>query len=220
MSEQFVLAAQPRDMAVKPKALRRQGGVPGTIYGPEMSAASVQTTATELERMLRTVGTSSVVSVTVEGWTEPLLAIVREVQRHPVTGRPTHVDLYRVLAGRAIRSEVPVVGHGLAPALREGALVTQLVEAIEVECLPENMPHALVADLTRLAGLHASITAADLAVPEGVTLLIEPDTDIFQVVLPRGMEEEEVKPAEAEAAAAAPVAAAPAAAAAPAPTKK
>jgi large subunit ribosomal protein L25 len=206
MPDQYTLAAQPRDVATKAKALRRQDIVPGTVYGRDFEAQSVQVARKEMERLLHYAGTSSLITMTVEGWAEPLRTLVRDVQRDPVNQRLTHVDFYRVVAGQRIRSEVPVVAHGEAPVAKEGGIITQIVESVEVECLPEDMPHLLVADISKLVGLHSRITAADLIMPENVMLLSEPDTDIFQVVLPRGLEEEEAAPAEAAEAAEAPAA--------------
>jgi large subunit ribosomal protein L25 len=122
---------------------------------------------------------------------------VRDVQHDPVTGRVTHVDLYRVVAGQTVRVAVPIIQVGDAPVLAGGANITQLVESIEVECLPADMPEHIVADMTKLVTVQDRITVADLNIPENVRVLSDMDLDVIQVSAAHDLEAELEAEAEA-----------------------
>ena len=191
MAETLTLAAAPRDTAKTAKVLRREGTVPGTLYGREYDVRSLQFEYRALQRMIRTAGTSRFVELAIEGLEEENTILVRDVQRDPVTDRILHVDLYRILAGQEIRNQVPLVLVGEAPVIELGAMVSQVVESIEVLCLPKDMPTYIEADLTSLTELNSHLAVGDLAIPEGVAVLTSPALAIVQITIPRGLEEEE-----------------------------
>jgi large subunit ribosomal protein L25 len=191
MAELITIAAQQRDVSdQKAKALRRAGIIPGVIYGSDFESRSLQFGARELAAVYRRAGTSSLVSVQLEG-EEALDAFFRDVQRDPVTGQILHVDFYHVVAGQAIHNTVPVLPQGEAPVIELGAIVAQVSEAIDLECLPRDMPPYVVADLTVLDAPGQHIVAGDLDLPDGVTLISDPEMELFQVNMPRAMLEEE-----------------------------
>ena len=201
MAEAITITAQRREVSPKgretPKALRRAGYVPGVIYGADFESLSLQFSARELTRVYRRAGSSSLVSLQLEG-EESLSAFFREVQRDPVHGQILHVDLYHIVAGQAIHNSIPVFSRGHAPVTELGATVTQTVETIEIECLPKDMPPYLVADLTTLDSISSHLVAGDLQLPDGVTLLSDPEMELFQVNLPRTVLEEEALEGEIE----------------------
>jgi large subunit ribosomal protein L25 len=204
------LAAKPRDVSMNPKALRRAEVIPGVVYGHNYAPKAVQFDYFPLARTVLQAGTSHFVSLTIEGEPEAQRVLVREVQRHPVTSRIMHIDLMAVMAGERIRIEVPLVQRGEAPAIQLGGIVVQLLGALQVECLPDDMPAEFRLDLSRLTDLHSHLSVADLEIPENVTVLTPADTDLIQVSVPRAVaaEEAEVAPpvqaVEGEAAPAAP----------------
>jgi large subunit ribosomal protein L25 len=111
------------------------------------------------------------------------------VQRDPVTSRLLHIDLYRTQAGEAVRLTVPLVHVGEAPVVEVGGVVLSLLDELEIECLPRDVPEAIHVDLSSLVDMQSVITVADLAIPEGVTVLTDPETDVVRVSLPTKMEE-------------------------------
>ena len=181
MSSHITLAAQWRDANITARALRRQQLVPGVVYGREFESRSIQFQYLPVERAILRAGTSQLIDLSVEGEDEQYLTLVRDVQRDPVTSRVTHVDLYRVVAGQTVRVAVPIIQMGVAPVSAEGANITQLMESIDVECLPADMPEHIVADMTTLATFQDHITVADLAIPENVRVLSDMDLDVIQV---------------------------------------
>jgi large subunit ribosomal protein L25 len=192
-SNRYTVTAQTRDGGTRARALRRQQMVPGVVYGRDFEPRQVQFPYLTIERLIQRAGTSSIIGLSIEGEPEPYMALIRAVQRDPVTDRIMHVDFYRVVAGQTIRSSVPVVQEGESPiAAADMATITQLLDAVEVECLPADMPQSIVVDISGLTELSDRITAADLVVPENVRILTPPDTEIIQVTALRAEEEEEV----------------------------
>ncbi len=209
MATMISLAAQPRDAAQTPKALRRAQIIPGVVYGHNAKTVSVQFDAPLLLRTIQRAGTSHLIALSIQGEETSRNVLVREVQRDPVTSRILHVDLYATVAGERIRITVPLVQRGTAPAEKLGGMVMQPLDTLEVECLPENMPEFIEVDLTRLETMHSRLTVADLAIPADVTVLTPADAEVVGVTLARmKAEAEEVvaAPAVGEAAAAAPAA--------------
>ncbi len=214
MATEIRLAAQPRDTQRSVNALRRDGFVPGVVYGHGFATKGIQFSATGLSRLLNTAGSAHIIQLDLGGETH--MTLVRDIQRDPVTAALLHVDLYRVVATEKITSQVRVVHRGRAPALDLGGSLSQFVEVIEIECLPADLPDTIEVSVESLASFHAAITVGDLPIPAGVAVLTPADTEVFRVTPPRVSREEEEKPAEATeaatAAAATPAAAAPAAA--------
>jgi len=203
MPDMISLTAQPRDPSAKPKALRRAQIVPGVIYGHGFETRSIQFSYMAIERVVRQAGTSRLISVQIEGDSEVHNALIREVQRDPVTDRILHVDLYRIVADEPIRNEVPLVQRGKAPAEDLGGTVSQLLESIEVECLPKDMPEAIIIDLSKLTEINSFLRVADLDIPEGVQVLTDPEAEVIRVMAPRGLTAAELAEEEAAAEAAA-----------------
>ena len=119
------------------------------------------------------------------------MALFRDVQRDPVSRAILHVDLYSVVAGQVITSTVPIVLVGEAPVTLEGMSVTQLVSELDIECLPQDLPSAIVVDVSVLVDESSAVAFEDLDIPLGVTVLEPPESDIVRVHVPRAVEEEE-----------------------------
>jgi large subunit ribosomal protein L25 len=190
MADMLTLVVAPRDSQTN-KALRRAAFLPATVYGRDFTAQSVQVGYRDMESMLAQAGTSSVLLLAVEGQAEPHMVLLRDVQRDPVTNRILHLDFYRVIAGDTIRNEVPLVVVGVAPVIELGAVVSQVLNALEIECMPKDMPHSIHVDVSGLKEMHHSIKVSDLVIPPGVDVLTDLDADVIQVLMPRAMMEEE-----------------------------
>jgi len=199
MASLITLTALPRSADAKPKALRRAHYVPGVLYGPQYATRPLQFESAVLQRVLQQAGTSHLIELNIDGQDGSELVLVREIQRHPVTRALLHVDLFRTQADVAIRLEVPIVHRGTAPAIAHGGYVNTLLDALEVECLPRDVPESIVADLSTLVDMDSEITVADLRVPEGVTVLTPVDTVVVRPAISAQKEEVEAPAAEAPA---------------------
>jgi large subunit ribosomal protein L25 len=197
------LAADERTVTGKQvKELRREGFVPGVLYGREFDSLSLQFDERVLSRVLSQVGGSQLISVNVEGKKAPEMALVREVQRDPIRGTVLHVDLYRVLMTERLTAEVPLAVVGESPIItkNEGILLHGL-SSIEVECLPGDLVDSIEVDLSTLLQVDDAIMVADLAIPAGIDVLTDPEETVVRVaplaeeeVIPIGPEVEEILP--------------------------
>lgn len=199
-TEQVELAAEKRAVLGKRvKQLRRQGWVPGVMYGHGFSPLALQFEERILRQLLSKVGGSRLVSVKIKGMKQPEIALVRDVQRDPIRDTLLHVDFYRVQMTERLTAEIPLVIVGESPVVeaRTGILL-QGISAIEVECLPGDLVDAIEVDLSDLVEIDQGVYVRDLAVPAGIEILADPDEMIVRVApleaeeLPE--EEEEVVP--------------------------
>jgi large subunit ribosomal protein L25 len=182
------------------KRLRREGVTPVHLYGPGVPSASLQVDTVALEKVLRQVGTGHPISITVGSSRKGLMALIREVQRDYLTGAPLHVDFFQVKADEEVVTEVPISITGESPAVKAG-LGTLLVnmQHIKVECLPEDIPTSIEADIGHLDEPGHAIHVEDLKPVAGCILQASPTEMVVKVVARRKVEPEEVKEAEVKA---------------------
>ncbi len=127
-------------------------------------------------------------------------ALIREIQRHPVSDDIIHVDLYKVDMTQEIETEIPLEFIGVSPAVEEleGNLITNK-DAIKVRCLPNKLVSELQVDISTLKTFEDLVHISDIVIPEGIEVLDDPEEVVVQVTPPRS--EEELAEMEAEAAA-------------------
>ena len=192
--DQATLTAEKRSVVGKQtKQLRRDGWVPGVIYGHGFEPLVVQFGQRPLDRLLAHVGGSQLVQVIVTGREEPETVLVRDVQRDVITRALIHVDLYRVRMTERLRAEVPLILVGESPmvASREGILL-QGISSVEVECLPGDLVDAIEVDISLIVTLDQALLVRDLPVPSGIDILADPDEMVVRVVPLQEEEEAEV----------------------------
>jgi large subunit ribosomal protein L25 len=179
MTDELILRAEPREIhGKKVKRLRREGLVPGVVYGPVVdNTVSVSVNRREFERFFNRNGHSTVVTLEWDGGSQPVL--VREVQIDPVTRDPLHVDFFAPNMRVVLRASVPVILHNLGD--HEGVL-QNLLNEVEVEALPADLPHQIDADASALAAVGDSIHVRDLSVPAGVTTITDGEEMVASLV--------------------------------------
>ncbi len=185
MADLMNLAAEPRDRNRTTRALRRDGVIPGVLYGNQYDSRSLQFDELDLRRLVSAVGMTRLIKLEIEGTGDTETILIREVQRDPVTERILHVDLYRIVAGQLMTSTVQLITEGEAPAIEEGGVVNQLLDELDIECMPEDLPESIIVDVSVLIDLDSVITIADLPIPEGVTVLHDHADAVARVVIPR-----------------------------------
>jgi large subunit ribosomal protein L25 len=199
MPEMRTLDAKPRDLAATPRALRREGWIPGVLYGYGYDSRSLQFDEHTLQQIIRSVGTTRLLDLSIEGESQREIVLVRDLQRDSVSGRLLHIDLYRTIAGQAITSTVPLIAVGEAPAVELGGVAHMLLDQLEIECLPRDLPDSITVDLGALTEMDSAILISDLDIPTGVTVLGDMDAPVARMVVPRAAIELEAEE-EAEAA--------------------
>jgi large subunit ribosomal protein L25 len=188
------LNASPRQLLGKrARRLYREGKLPAVVYGHNAAPTPLTLDRLEFQRVFVKSGRTHLVDLLVDGKTEKVL--VREIQTHPRRLGPIHVDFYQVNLTEKIRVEVPVHLTGESAAVKRGdADILQPLHAVEVECLPTDIPEAFEVDLTPLAEIESEFRVSELKVPSGVTMLVEPDELVVKIVHKREMKIEEEVP--------------------------
>lgn len=180
------------------RSLRRQGKVPGVIYGHDRSPESLAVDSTALAKLLGDISASTtIVDVTIDD-RAPVKTLIREIQRDSL--RPAeilHLDFYEIRADEAVTVEVPVHLVGIPDGVRNfGGVLDHSLRDLEVEVLPADIPESIDLDVTSLAIGH-SLFVRDIKLEKGV-ILNDPDTPVCTVVAPRTEEAPAAVPEEAE----------------------
>ena len=200
MSEQLTLPAEARERAGKgaSRALRREGRVPAVIYGEKKEPVSVHVEEKLLARMLSTGHfMNSVIMVEVGG--KPNRTLPKDVQFHPVTSRPIHVDFVRIGEHAQVHVNVPVrfVDEDDAPGLKRGGVLNVVRHELEMVCDAAKIPNEIVISLAGLE-IGDAVHISSVSLPEGSKSAIDDrDFTVATVVAPSAMkaEEEEAAPA-------------------------
>ncbi|MCX7964186.1 MAG: 50S ribosomal protein L25 [Candidatus Sumerlaea chitinivorans] len=186
--EKVALKVKPRLVTGKGpnRRLRASGQIPAVIYGAGAQPEKVTLDAHELQLLLQKYGASAMFTLTRDDGNsgEEVNAVIREIQRDPVTRRILHVDLYHVRMDVEAEFEVPVHAVGNAIGVREGGILETLRHTVEVRCLPGLLPKAIEADISGLRINH-SFHASDLKLPEGVKLVTDPEEVLFNILPPK-----------------------------------
>ncbi len=201
MSDIHKLAAEPRERAGKgaARAERRAGRVPGVVYGAKKDPVMLTIDPRDLRREISGGGFfATLFDVQVNGVTERVLP--RDLQLHPVTDQPLHVDFLRVSAATRINVNVPVVFHNEeeSPGLKRGGVLNVVRYEIELNCRADAIPPQIDLDLTG-RDIGDSIHISEVTLPDGVEPTItDRDFTIASIAAPSVMpEEEEEEAAEA-----------------------
>jgi large subunit ribosomal protein L25 len=172
------------------RRLRARGFVPGVIYGKGDGADAFAISERELRRALTgDHGTHAILDV-VLGGKKVRHAVLKEFQLHPTRGRLVHVDLQEVRLDQPIQAAVAVELVGEPEGVTAGGVLTQVAREVHVEALPMEVPDRLELDVSGL-GIGDSMRVADVAAPEGVTILDDPDAVVATVGQPTRVEEPE-----------------------------
>jgi large subunit ribosomal protein L25 len=173
MANQYTLAAEHRDDAGKgaSRRLRREGKVPGIIYGGGKAAEGVAFDGNDLLRKMEHEGFfSSILNVNIGG--DTMQAFVRDYQIHPARRAVLHLDLQRVIATEKIKIAVPFhfINEAACRGVKEsGASISHLLTEIEVSCLPKDLPEYIEIDVGPM-GLNDMVHLSDLKLPDGVEI--------------------------------------------------
>jgi large subunit ribosomal protein L25 len=178
------------------RALRRAGRVPAVLYGGTGESVHFSLDPIQLDKELRQGFLSKIFELSLHGKKEK--ALPRDVQFHPVTDRPLHVDFLRVVKGEKITVAVPLnfINELESPGIKRGGVLNIVLHSLDITSDVDHIPSSIDVDLTGLE-IHDSIHLKDLQLPKGaVPAHPERDNDIANIVAPTVMKkvagEEEV----------------------------
>lgn len=181
--EQMELRAHTRKlMGKKARFLRRQGLTPVHLFGHDIESLSLQCDTGQLEQLMVLAGRTKLVGLKLDGAKKLRSAVVREVQRDPLSGGLVHVDFYQVSMEEKIKVEVPIVLVGEAPALKsKGNILSHELNILHIECLPDRIPSIVEVDVSSLAEEDQSIHVQDIVLGEGIAVLDDPEHVVVKV---------------------------------------
>jgi len=183
----------------KVRFLRRGGLVPCNIYGQGIESQPVQVEARKLGQIIARAGGTDLIALKIGGTDTPGMVLIRDVQRNPMTGEPIHVDFYQVNMAEKLKADVPLVFIGIAPALKlKNVSLLHAMTALQIEALPDDLPHNIEVDISSLALPEQSIHVKDLKVSSKITILADPDQMLIKVAEVRKAVEEVPAAAAAE----------------------
>ncbi len=166
----------------KTRFLRRQGLTPAHLFGPGVESMALQCDTSELQGIIAEKGTTRLVNIKVGGEKEARSVFVREIQRNALTGNLIHVDLYQVNKTEKIKVALPVIFIGASPALKKkNNIIEHIVNELDVECLPDDLPPQIEIDISVLADVNQSISVRDIKLKPGVTIVAPPDQLIVKI---------------------------------------
>ena len=196
MADTLTVSLDPRTVTGKKvKGLRKTGIIPVHLYGQGIDSQSLQCDAKIMYRLLSQAGMNTPITVTVVGQDEPRLTFIREIQWHPVRGELLHVDFLNVDVANEITTTVPITLTGDAPAVHTvpDASVVQLLRETEVRALPLDVPSELTADVGTIVEPGDVVRLSEVAIPEGVELMMDVEEVVARLEIARAeVEEEEI----------------------------
>ncbi len=186
--EKFELQAQARSEQ-SPKNIRNDGMIPAIVYGQDKATEHISVPYAAFEKVFRKAGESTIITLNVEGKEKNVL--IQDTQRHYLNNKFLHADFYEVSMTEKLTAHVPLEFVGVSKSVKEnaGVLITVLNE-IEVECLPADLPHALQVDISVLQEFNDSIHVRDIPISDKVTVLTAGEEVVATVKAPRTIEEE------------------------------
>jgi large subunit ribosomal protein L25 len=207
--ETLEIRVDPREKKRKrdAKRLLRSGKIPGILYGPKTQPVALALDKREFSSRVADLEGSHLVRLKSESAAlADKVALVKEMQYHPISGDVIHTDLYEVDLTAKITVNVPLHFVGKAEGVVRGGILQPIVREIEVECLPLDIPAYFEVDVSRL-DIGDSVHIEEISMPEGVTAVYETNLALVAVVPPTVEEAPAAAAAPVEGAEAAPAAA-------------
>ena len=181
--------AKLRDLKEQNKVLRKQGSIPAVLYGHNVKNQNLSINAVEFEKALKLAGESTIVDLSVDGKNFPVL--IQDVQLDNLSYRPMHADFYVVSMTEKLKANVVIEFVGEAPAVKTlGGVLFKQTSEIQVECLPADLPHNIVVDISVLKTFEDAIHVKDLKISGNVKVLSPADETVVKVQPPRDIEKE------------------------------
>ena len=183
------------------RVLRREGKIPAILYGPDTQPILLSVNTHEFELLLKDYNVSQMVLdlVVINGKTLNKSVMIKELQTHPVSQNPLHIDFYEISMTRKIRVNVPIVTTGKAAGEELGGVVQIVRRELEVLCLPGEIPDSISLDISSLE-IGDSLHVEDINVEGDIEIPAETNFTILTVTTPKveAVEEEEVEEEEVE----------------------
>jgi large subunit ribosomal protein L25 len=186
-SKSPTIEVRDRDFSVNPRRLRREGRLPATYYGKGSDPVSFDVDKKSFTYLYYSQNPNLIL---LDKQGEILSAMVKTVQIDPVSGDILNIEFLQIKEGQKVKLSLPLVLENESPAVKTGGVLLQLMNELEVECLPKNIPDAITFDISGLDEVGISITVGDIKYPEGVVPSLANDVPILNISSPKAVAEE------------------------------
>lgn len=188
--EKIVLNAVKRAIFGKQvKYLRRDGQIPGNIFGKDFESLAVTMSESDFRKVYNQAGETGVVYVKVDG--DEIPTLIKLVQAHPVNDRIQHIDFRKINLRQKIETQVPLAFTGEAPAEKQGAVIMYPVDVVTINALPSNIPSEITIDLSIITEVGQDIRISDLPKSDDYEVIEDPE---LVIVSSTAHKEESVEP--------------------------
>jgi large subunit ribosomal protein L25 len=206
MAKRYNLSAEPRTIIGKQvKQLRRKQILPANVYGHKVEATAISLALLDFKSVFKQAGETGLIDLQVHGEPQTRPVLINDTLVDPVTGALLHIDFYQVNLKEKLTATVPLEFEGESPIVKakEGILL-ELLQEVEVESLPTNIPSSIVVDISNLTEVDQGIKVGDLPLPAGVEMQTDAEELVCKIETAQMAEEvvEEVVVPEGEEAAA------------------
>lgn len=183
------LKASPRqEFGKKTNKQRKAGQIPAVIYGHGVKSESLYVPVKDFSNIYKQAGESTLIGLDMAGKKRNVL--IHDLARDPLSEEIIHIDFYQVKMDEKIKAKVPLIFIGESPAVKnEGGVLVKNIQELEIEALPQDLPHHLEVDISGLTAFEDHILIKDLLVSGSVKILAEPEETIASVQPPRSEEE-------------------------------
>lgn len=189
----FNIEVTKRDNTIINDALRAEGRIPAVFYGAGSVNTPISVALNEFMKIWREAGETNTIKLDMGG--ETVDAFIHDVQIHPVSNQPIHVDFLVVDMNKKAEVSIPLEYVGVAPAVKNGlGSLVKVRHEVDVEALPVNLPNVINVDITVLENADSQITVGDITLPEGVTMMTEAEKVVASIVAQQEEAEEESAP--------------------------
>lgn len=171
---------------IRIKKLRKEGRLPGVLYGRGQDPKSLSVCEKDFEKLVKHSASETImVKLALEGASDARLALVQEVQHHPLSGKPLHVDFREVAADEPVIVSVPLEAKGEAFGVKnEGGLLEHVLFNVKIKALPKDLPEVIHVDVTEMrAGM--TLHLGELPIPENVEVIGDKGIPAFSVSVGR-----------------------------------
>ncbi|HVB25838.1 MAG TPA: 50S ribosomal protein L25 [Ktedonobacteraceae bacterium] len=195
MAEKVEIVVTPREATGKAaKNLRKVGLLPANIYGHHENSQAIQIEVREFERILRLHAATGLINLRQSGDGAVQTALIRHVQHDPRSGKPIHIDFFRVSMNERLSVKVALHFVGEAPGVKnEGGVLLHLLDTIEVEGMASDLPEFIEVDISSLTEIDSILHAGDVKLPEGFTLNTDANEGVAKIAATRAEKAEEAE---------------------------
>jgi len=184
-----------KDLGKKVKKIREKGIVPAVLYGPKIKNTLLEVDLKSFEKAYKEAGESSLVQLSTDK--DKFLVLIHAIELDAISQKPIHIDFYQPRLDEEITARIPLVFEGESEAIKNlGGTLIKNIHELEVKALPQNLPHEIKVDISKLKTFQDAILVKDLLAVKEVKIIKDLEETVAFVSEPEKVEEELAKPME------------------------